>query len=348
MQIKKFGFDFFFYRDLIISRTNDRSIKVYDTSQNVMIAELTDYGSLQFIDDGFLFTSDADINKIIYKIDLIDFAPTLIANGSKDSINILSPNLISEVSNLPDYNSHREIYLLSGDKKIMLPENLLFDKCYINGDFFYSNPIVGKSKITCVMESELKLIWTTELNNYKSEVPAWCSEDQDLSVHSDFKFFDNTIILSIGTPFEQRLASFSCADGSLQWISKEYNSTGIFAISKGVAYSVYNNRVIAVDCTTGLARMVDISEQARKVGITLSHNFSLHEKYICGADFKTLKLAALNIETWEFEFVHQFVKGKDIDKAVWQIGVPRLYIDHIYVLDSESTLHILPFSPGSL
>jgi hypothetical protein len=343
MQIEKFGFAFMIHDNLIISKSNSKSINVYDISKKALVKQINNCGIAQFILNNHIYTTTIEGIKRVYEISLTDFSIKEIANGTNDAINILYPNIIIEVSNMPNYETKSAIYNLDSGPTKSLPADIHFGKAFFYKGHIYTDSKIKKDRIQSISIADFGLVWQADLDIFRNEIEVWSNDEKQILTYGDFKFYSSTVIISVGTPFEQRLACFSTLNGSLLWLSKEYNSTGVFHIKDGFAYSVYNNKVIKVNCITGEASMIDISKQSIEAGITMSYNFSMNENYIVGADFKNLKLAVLNTDTWQYDFVHQFVKGKDINKSVWQILVPQYYGGCVYVIDSDDTLHVLPF-----
>lgn len=190
-----------------------------------------------------------------------------------------------------------------------------------------------------------KVNWQIDLSDFEDEVSDWKIKEEknkNIVVHGNIVRWKDSLILSIGPTFEQRLACFSIIDGKLNWIAKEYNSQGVFHIYKNNAYILYSdsNGLLVVDLDNGRSQVLDISEQNSVHAIEPGSNFSMNGKYIACAEYQKLILGLFNVDTFQYDFVHQFTRGKDIDKKVYQIEVPRYHDDRIYIRDSEANLHI--------
>jgi len=189
-----------------------------------------------------------------------------------------------------------------------------------------------------------QIYWEFDLNNLINELPQWLvahEDHQGMRVRSQILQYRNAIVFGIGqTVFEQRLVSLDIETGKLNWIAKDYHSTGVNHIYQDKAYILYGEELLSIDLENGSSTLADLRTENQKNRIKMLYNFEMKDNYILGVEDKTLKFGLFNVESMKYEFVHQFKKGKDINKKVWQIEIPKLNGNQIYVLDSEKTLHI--------
>lgn len=230
-------------------------------------------------------------------------------------------------------------------QSIEVKGNLSFEYTNQSGTKIYFNSLPKKNVLYKVDVETSEFFWQVNLNTLKDKVESWKNCDEDLTIQSKVEKWNEDLIFIAGTYNLPFLISINSNTGFVNWISDSNPLAFHFYIKNNLAFnhglvSRNNGYINVIDLKNGNGQKIDISEQSRIHSINGTYASLLCDNYFVSLDSSNLKFGLLNIDTWQYEFVHQFIPGKNIAKEVWQIYPPQYHNSRIYVNDSEGTLHI--------